>query len=90
MKDEQYPANLGDPARAAAWEVDRRIEAAPLPFAHERHYANESHRQIDLYAAGRGNIAKAAGELGLTTTEWHELRAKLGKSPSRGDVQPQR
>lgn len=73
-------------ARAAAWEADRQQEATHLPYSHVRHYSDPGERQIDLAAAERTNIARAAGELGLTSGEWSEMRSKLGRSPSRGDV----
>lgn len=74
------------PEDAAQWEADRITEAAELPYADRRHYQNETERQTDLAAAERGNIAKAAGELGLTTDQWTDLRNKLGRSPRRDDV----
>lgn len=68
------------------WEADRAVEAAPLPYADRDRYQNDEERQVDLVAAERGNIARAAGELGLTTDEWTALRSKLGRSPRQGDV----
>jgi hypothetical protein len=86
MLEEQF-AGPSDEARDAQLEADRAQEAAPLPYSHVTRYESEGQRQVDLAAAERGNIARAAGELGLTTTEWGDLRKKLGRSPSRGDVQ---
>lgn len=74
--------------RDAALDADRQTADAPLPYADLRHYTNETQRQVDLAAAERSNIAKAAGELGLTSAEYQGLRAKLGRSPTRGDVSP--
>jgi hypothetical protein len=71
------------------WLTDRTTEAAPLPYAGKRSYTDEVERQVDLGAAEKGNIARAAGELGLTSTEWLDLRSQLGHSPSRSDVPKQ-
>jgi hypothetical protein len=73
-------------ARAMQWEADRTTQAQPLPYAELRHYENDGQRQTDLAAAEQSNIARAAGELGLTSTEWHALRAELGHSPTQSDV----
>lgn len=75
-----------DEERTAALETDRRIAAEPLPYADVKHYAHEYQRQTDLEAAERSNIAKAAGELGLTSDEWLAKRAQLGRSPTSRDV----
>ena len=83
---EGYTPPVDDTERAKQWEADRATEAAPAPYANLTHYENESQRQESLASAEQSNIARAAGELGLTTTEWHDLRSKLGRSPQRGDV----
>ena len=75
-----------DQARAAQWAADRIQEEQPLPHADLRHYEHDSQRQTDLAAAERGNIAKAAGELGMTSAEWQEKRKELGRSPTQRDV----
>jgi|GEM_PF-3368115 len=73
--------------RQRQWEIDRKEEARPLPGHHLRNYdGDEGARQVDLVSAERGNIARAAGELGLTTDEWTELRRKIGRSPTSKDV----
>lgn len=76
----------GPESRDEEWAADRAQEAKPLPYSDLRHYSNEGQRQADLSAAEEKNIATAAGELGLTSTEWKDLRKQLGRSPGRGDV----
>lgn len=77
-----------DPNRQAQWEADRITEGQPLPGADVKSYiGREGLRQSDLEAAEKVNIARAAGELSLTTTEWQELRTKLGRSPRRSDME---
>jgi hypothetical protein len=71
---------------AAQWEIDRAQEATPLPYSHLTHYENEGQRQVDLAAAERNNIARAAGRLGITSIQWLEMRDRLGRSPGPGDV----
>ena len=79
--------NYSSPAdREADLVIDRAIEATPLPFSHVRHYQNEVQRQVDLAAAERANIAKAAGELGMTSREWQDLRHQLGRQPTIYDI----
>lgn len=75
-----------DAAREAALRVDREVETTPLPGAGQSHYRSDVERQIDLVHAERSNIAKAAGELGLTSDEWTVLRRQLGRSPTAADV----
>jgi len=72
--------------QASAWQRDRETESAPLPYANQPKYTNDSQRQVDLAAVERANIARAAGELGLTAEEWRAKRAELGRSPCRGDI----
>lgn len=72
--------------RSQQWAQDRATEGSPLPFADEIHYTREVNKDLDLAAAERSNIARAAGELGLTTVEWEQMRKDLGRSPSRGDI----
>ena len=72
--------------RAAAWEIDRHVESIPLPGAEQSHYSSESQRQTALAVAERANVARAAGELGLTSDEWHRFRSELGRSPGPNDV----
>ena len=73
--------------REEQWTRDREEEARPLPGHHLRNYdGDEGARQVDLVSAERSNIARAAGELGLTSDEWTELRRKIGRSPTSRDV----
>lgn len=85
MAERPAPEQDGE-AIAAQWAADRAQEAAPLPHAGQSHYGDKGESQVDLAAAERGNIARAAGEVGLTTDEWTALRSELGRSPTRGDV----
>jgi len=82
----QTPPPEDDQARAAQWAQDRITEEAPLPHSNLPHYEHDSQRQTDLAAAEKSNIARAAGELGLTTAEWEAKRKELGRSPNRGDI----
>lgn len=75
-----------DEARQAALGADRKTADAPLPYADVREYQHGGQRQADLAAAERSNVARTAGELGLTTEEWYALRTQLGRSPSAGDI----
>jgi hypothetical protein len=84
----ENPIHPTPESRSEAWEADRRTEATPLPFAHVRKYEHPGQRQADLDAAGKSNIARAAGELGLTSDEYNVMRMRLGRSPSRDDIIP--
>lgn len=68
------------------WNQDRATEAGPLPGAGQTHYTGEAQRQAALAAAERANIANAAGQLGMTSSEWRAKREELGRSPTRNDV----
>ena len=85
---EQTPNNVhaDEQARAVAWELDRHTETLPLPGADQSHYSSEAQRQAALEVAEKKNIARAAGELGLTSGEWHAKRTELGRSPNAGDI----
>lgn len=86
MGHEGTPVHPSPEARAEAWKTDRELEATPLPGADVRHYRSEGERQAALVAAEKANIAQTAGELGLTTEEWHAKRIRLGHSPGRHEV----
>jgi transposase-like protein len=77
-------ANEAD--RDVAWQIDRQVESTPLPGAGQSHYSNEYRRQLALAAAERSNVARVAGELGMTSDEWRIKRAELGRSPEARDV----
>jgi len=78
--------NADDAARAEQWETDRTTEAQPLPYADQTHYKNPVEQGVDLAAAERSNVARAAGELGLTSPEWEAMRKDLGRSPRAEDL----
>lgn len=85
---EQAPNNPSQVAqRAAELAIDRQVEAKPLPYSAVPRYGNFGQRQADLDAAETSNIAKAAGELGLTSAEWRTMRAELGRLPNLRDIQ---
>lgn len=86
MTEEQLPIQ-DDEAREAQLAADRAQANASLPHADLKQYENAGQRQADLNAAEGINTARAAGDLGVTTDEWHRLRSELGRSPNRGDVQ---
>ena len=58
----------------------------PLPGADQSHYSSETQRQAALEVAEKKNIARAAGELSLTSDEWYAKRTELGRSPTAGDI----
>lgn len=83
---EDAPVHPDPASRIEAWIQDRATEATPLPGAGQTHYSSPYQRQEALVAAEKVNIARAAGALGLTSGEWRDLRAKLGRSPSAQDI----
>ena len=87
MDYESEPVHPNPQARAEAWQADRELESRPLPGDDVRHYRSNVERQAAIDAAGVANVAKAAGELGMTSAEWNTLRQKLGRSPEARDVQ---
>lgn len=75
-----------DPAeREEAWQKDRATEEAPLPGAGQRHYSDEGQRQSALRSAEQANIARAAGEAGVTTAEWLAKKSEINRSPTPAD-----
>lgn len=77
---------LSESERRAALEADRALAERPLPYSGLTSYENNTQRQIDLDAAGRANVARAAGALGLTSDEWAAKRRELGRTPTSSDI----
>jgi hypothetical protein len=75
-----------DPEGAAAWQADRNTEAKPLPYAGETRYPHDVAKNVDLAAAERSNVAKAAGEMGATSDEYMAARHALGHSPNAREM----
>ncbi len=71
--------------RNAALYIDRYLESIPLP-GQGNQYLNEDERQLGLAVAERANIARSAGQLGLTSEEWKAKRTELGRSPTPEDI----
>ena len=82
-KQQFYPS---EELRAAALEADRQTEEKPLAGDGQRHYTGEAQRQAALAGAEPANIARAAGELGMTSDEWQAKRVQLGRPPTTRDV----
>jgi len=79
-------AQAAEAARHVELLADRDLVATPLPGAGQTHYTDGLQRQAALDGAERANVAREAGYLDLTSTEWYKLRADLGRPPNRGDV----
>lgn len=73
--------------REAVLRAEREFAESPLPGAGLRKYGSEAMRQSALYGAEQRNVAREATRLGLTSAEWRDLRSKLGRTPTRRDVE---